>query len=93
MPKPVIATVVLLLLAIGLLTIGVVTVTGQVNGASGEVRAVFGILAMPIVIGLKQAGHRRLEFGWGVLVIFVVPFLVGQLWAMFRILRRRPAIS
>jgi hypothetical protein len=88
MPKPVIATVVLLLLAIGLLIIGVVAVTGQVNAASGDVHAVFGILAMPIVIGLKQAGHRRLEFGWGTLAIFVLPFLVGQLWAMVRIARR-----
>lgn len=93
MRRPVLVTVVLFLLALGLLFLGVASVTGQVNASAGDVRAVFGILGMPIVVGLKQAGHRRLEFGWGTLVILAVPFLIGQLSAMWHLVKRRPAIT
>jgi hypothetical protein len=93
MRRAVVVTVVFLLLAVVLLFVGVARVTADVNAASGDVRAVFGILGMPIVIGLKQAGHRRLEFGWGTLVLLIVPFLIGQAWAMWHIMKRRPALT
>ena len=59
----------------------------------GDARAVFAILGMPIVVGLKQAGHKRLEFGWGSLVILAAPFVIGQLSAMWHLVRRRPAVT
>jgi hypothetical protein len=87
-------TVVFLLLAVVVVFVGVARVTADVNAATpGDVRSVFGILGMPIVIGLRQAGHRRLEFGWGSLVLLIVPFLIGQAFAMWHIMRRRPAIT
>jgi hypothetical protein len=86
-------TVVFLLLAMALLFVGVARVGAEVNAATGDVRAVFGILGMPIVIGLRHAGRRRLEFGWGSLVLLIVPFLIGQAFAMWRIIRRRPALT
>jgi hypothetical protein len=87
-------TVVFLLLAVVVVFVGVAQVTADVNAATpGDVRSVFGILGMPIVIGLRQAGHRRLEFGWGSLVLLIVPFLIGQAFAMWHIMRRRPAIT
>jgi hypothetical protein len=86
-------TVVFLLLALVLLFVGVARVSADVNAASGDVRSVFGILGMPIVIGLRQAGRRRLEFGWGSLVLLILPFLIGQAFAMWHIMRRRPAIT
>jgi len=86
-------TVLFLLLAVALFFFGVAQVTADVNAASGDVRVVFGILGMPIVIGLKQAGHRRLEFGWGTLVLLIAPFLIGQAWALWHIMKRRPAIT
>lgn len=86
-------TVVFLLLAMALLFVGVARVGAEVNAATGDVRAVFGILGMPIVIGLRHAGRRRLEFGWGSLVLLIVPFLIGQAFAMWHIIRRRPAIT
>ena len=93
MRKPFLVTVLFLALALGLLLLGVARVSAEVNASAGDIRAVFGILGMPIVVGLKQAGHRRLEFGWGTLVILVVPFLLGQLWAMWRLMKRRPALT
>jgi hypothetical protein len=87
-------TVVFLLLAVVVVFVGVARVTADVNAATPvDVRSVFGILGMPIVIGLRQAGHRRLEFGWGSLVLLIVPFLIGQAFAMWHIMRRRPAIT
>jgi hypothetical protein len=86
-------TILLLLLAVALLFVGVAQVGGGVNASPGDIRTVFAILGMPIVIGLKQAGHRRLEFGWGTLVLLIVPFLVGQAWAMWHIIKRRPTIT
>jgi hypothetical protein len=86
-------TIVFLFLAMALLFVGAARVAADVNAASGDVRAVFGILGMPIVIGLRQAGRRRLEFGWGSLVLLIVPFLIGQAFAMWHIMRRRPAIT
>lgn len=86
-------TVVFLLLAMALLFVGVARVGAEVNAGTGDVRAVFGILGMPIVIGLRHAGRRRLEFGWGSLVLLIVPFLIGQAFAMWHIMRRRPAIT
>lgn len=93
MRRPVFLTLVLFLLALGLLFLGIASVTGQVNAAAGDVRAVFGILGMPIVVGLKHAGRRRLELGWGTLVILILPFLIGQAWAMWHIMKRRSAIT
>jgi hypothetical protein len=93
MRRPVLVTVLFLLLAMALLFAGVASVSGRVNGSAGDVHAVFGILGMPIVVGLKQAGHRRLEFAWGTLVILAVPFLIGQLWALWHIMKRRPAFT
>jgi hypothetical protein len=93
MRRAVIVTILLLLVAAALLFVGVARVGADVNAASGDVRAVFGIFGMPIVVGLKQAGHRRLEFGWGTLVLLIVPFLIGQAWAMWQIMKRRPAIT
>jgi hypothetical protein len=93
MRRAAVVTVVFLLLAAVLLFVGVAQVTRDVNAAPGNVRAVFGILGMPILIGLKQAGHRRLEFGWGALVLLIVPFLIGQAAAMWHIMRRRPALT
>jgi hypothetical protein len=86
-------TVALLLLALALLFVGAARVGADVNAASGDVRAVFGILGVPIVVGLRHAGRRRLEFGWGTLVIIILPFLIGQAWAMWHIMKRRPAIT
>ena len=91
--RPVIVTGVFLLLAVALLLVGVARVSADVNAASGDVRAVFGILGVPIVVGLRQAGRRRLEFGWGTLVILILPFLIGQAWAMWHIMKRRPVIT
>jgi hypothetical protein len=91
--RAVIVTALFLLFAVALLFVGVARVTADVNAASGDVRAVFGILGMPIVIGLKRAGHRRLEFGWGTLLLLVVPFLIGQASAMWHIMKRRPGIT
>ena len=93
MRRSVLVTVSLLLVAFGLLLLGAAKVAGDVNAATGNVRAVFGILGMPIVIGLKEAGRRRLEFGWGTLVIFVAPFLIGQIWAIWHVMNRRPTLS
>jgi hypothetical protein len=93
MRRAVIVTVLFLLLAVAIMFVGVARVGADVNAASGDVRAVFGIFGMPIVVGLKQAGHRRLEFGWGTLVLLIVPFLIGQAWAMWQIMKRRPAIT
>jgi hypothetical protein len=87
-------TVVFLLLAVVVVFVGVARVTADVNAATPvDVRSVFGILGMPIVIGLRQAGHRRLEFGWGSLVLLIVPFLIGQAFAMWHVMKRRPAIT
>ena len=93
MRRPIFLTVVFLLLALGVVFLGVASVTSQVNTSAGDVRAVFGILGMPIVVGLKQAGHRRLEFGWGTLVLLIAPFLIGQAGAMWHIMKRRPVTS
>jgi hypothetical protein len=93
MRRAAIVTVVSLLLAGVVLFVGVSQVTAQVNAAPGNVRAVFGIFGMPILIGLKQAGHRRLDFGWGALVLLIVPFLIGQASAMWHIMKRRPAMT
>jgi hypothetical protein len=93
MRRPIFVTVLFLILAMVLLFVGVANVSGRVNGSAGDIRAVFGILGMPIVVGLKQAGHRRLEFAWGTLVILALPFLVGQLWALWHIMKRRPALT
>jgi hypothetical protein len=93
MRRPVFLTLVLFLLALGLLFLGIASVTGQVNAAAGDIRAVFAILGMPVVVGLKQAGRRRLEFGWGALVILLLPFLIGQAWAMWHIMKRRSVIT
>jgi hypothetical protein len=78
-----------LLGALVLLLLGVASVTAQVNDASGNVRAVFPAVAMPIVIGMRQAGQRRLEFGWGALVTLVLPFVIGQSWAMWHLASKR----
>ena len=93
MRNPFLVTVLFLVLALGLVLLGVARVSADVSASAGDVRAVFGILGMPIVVGLKQAGHRRLEFGWGSLVILAVPFLLGQLWALWRIRKRREALT
>jgi hypothetical protein len=93
MRRAAVITVFFLLVAAILLFVGVAQVTRDVNAAPGDVRAVFGLPGMPILIGLKQAGHRRLEFGWGALVLLIVPFLVGQATAMWQIMRRRPALT
>ena len=90
MPNALRLTVLLLLLAAALISIGVASVTNDVNAASGDARAVFGIFGMPIVIGLKQAGHRRLEFEWGTIVLVILPFLIGQGWAIWQMMKRRP---
>jgi hypothetical protein len=93
MRRALLATVVFLILSAALFLVGVARVTADVNAASGDVRAVFGILGMPIVIGLKQFGHRRLEFGWGALVLLIAPFLIGQAAAMWQIMKRRPVMT
>jgi len=93
MRRALLVTVVFLILSAALFFVGVAQVTADVNAASGDVRSVFGILGMPIVIGLKQAGHRRLEFGWGALVLLIAPFLIGQAAAMWQIMKRRPAMT
>ena len=86
-------TLLFVVLALGLLILGVARVSGEVNASAGDIRAVFGILGMPIVVGLKQSGHRRLEFEWGTVVILAVPFLLGQLWALWHLMRRRAALT
>lgn len=93
MRRPIFVTIILFLLALGLLFLGVASVSGQVNASAGDARAVFGILGMPIVVGLKQAGHKRLEFAWGSLVILAAPFVLGQLSAMRHLIRRGSAVT
>lgn len=93
MRRPVILTLLLLVVAAAVVFLGVAKVAADLNATPGDLKVVFGIFGMPIVVGLRQAGHRRLEFGWGVLVLLIAPFLIGQLWALWHIVQRRPAMG
>ena len=88
MARTIAFTAVMLLAALALLLVGVASVTRDVNGAVGDVHAVFNLLGLPLVIGLRQGGHRRLEFGWGILVLLVLPFAIAQGWTIWRLVKR-----